>query len=482
MKKLTARVLALCLAICFVLCGTAFAQNEESFEALYYDTILSALIKNYQFEADSEKILRAVAEKVLSEHPEMLEELINITADQFDPYTDYLTASELTAFTQNLSQEYVGIGVTVRRMTGTVGIEAVLKNSPAYAAGLQNGDRFLEVDGKDVRDASIDELTTLVKGPEGTVVNLVIDRNGETLSFAVTRAAVQASSVAYEELEEGLGYLSIATFNDHTPTDVKEADTFFRSKGIKKLIIDLRDNPGGSLISVVETLGFFVPAGKTVVTTEYKSNPGRPYPLRSVGGLKTPYYKLAVLVNENTASAAELFAGNIRDYKLGTLIGETTFGKGTVQEFMGLLSTEEKEMGSIKLTMAEYVLPSGEKIHGKGITPDVYVTNKKVYIDESKLAPFEYQSIYQEGDAGAGVLALKQRFDLLGYYVGEVDETFDKELVLSVKAYQQAMGLPATGAMDIEVQIQFKNVLSEVKILVDRQLDTAIAHFAGSAK
>lgn len=476
MKKLTARVLALCLVICLTFGGTVFAQGEESFEALYFDTILSALYDNYQFEVDSEGILRAIAEKALSEHPEMLEELINAAADQFDPYTDYLTAGEMTAFSQSLSQEYVGIGVIVHRVTGAVGVESVIKNSPAFEAGLESGDRFLEVDGKDVRDASIDELTALVKGPEGTTVNLLIDRNGEMIHVTVTRAAVQASSVEYKELAEGIGYLSILTFNENTPKDVKEADTFFRSKRIKKLVVDLRDNPGGSLISVVETLGFFVPAGKTVVTTEYKSRPDRPHSLRSVGGLKRPYYKLAVLVNKNTASASEIFAGNIRDYKLGTLIGETTFGKGTVQEFMNLLSLDEHEMGSIKLTVAEYVLPNGEKIHGKGIEPDILVKNKKVRIDESEFAPFEYQGVYQEGDSGAGVLAIKQRFNLLGYYVGEIDENYDKELALSVKSYQKAAGLPVTGAMDIEMQIHFTNLLSEVRLLVDSQLDSAVAH------
>jgi len=479
MKHLCCKVLTLCLVLCLIFGGTVYAESPKGFEANYFDTILTAILDNYQFEADTEQILRAVTQKVLYEHPEMLEELINTTADNLDPYTDYFTPEELEGFTQILAQEYVGIGVSVRRASGAVMIEAVFKNGPAAVAGLQNGDRFLQVDGRDVTDMTIDELTSVVKGPEGTTVELVMDRGGQNMKFSVTRAAVQSSSVAYQDLGDGLGYLSISTFNSYTPADMKEADTFFREKGIKKLIVDLRDNPGGNLVSVVETLGYFVPAGKNVVTVEYKNRGNKPYPLRSVGHLKEPYYDVVVLTNSATASAAELFAGNIRDHGLGILIGLKTFGKGTVQEFMNLLSTDEHQMGSIKLTMAEYVLPGGEKIHGKGIEPGIRVQNRKEWFDDSKFEPFSYDGVYQEGDTGSSVLALKQRFELLGYYVGEVDEQYDRELTLSVRSFQKQVGLPATGVMDIETQILFQNLLKETRIVIDNQLDTAVEYLRG---
>jgi len=482
MKYVSKKVLSLCLSLLLVFGSvSAFAEAQQADAAAYFDAVLSGLFANYQFEADKEQILRAVAAKALTEHPEMLEDLIDTAADNFDPHTDYFTPDELDGFVQSMEPEYVGIGVTVKRMQGAVGVEAVIKGGPAELFGIQAGDLFLQVNGQDVTGCTVDDLTALVKGPEGTKVELVLKRGEQEISVSVPRAVVQSGSVYYRVLEDNIGYVSISVFNSMTPSGMAEADAFFREKGIKKLVVDLRDNPGGGLISVVETLGFFVPQGKTVVTTEYK-NSSYPHPLRSVGDLKAPYYELAVLINGGSASGSELFAGNVRDYKLGTLIGQTTHGKGTVQEFMGLLSTEERPMGKIKLTMGEYVLPGGEKVHGKGINPDIKVTNKKKDINTEEMEAFQFADAYQEGDKGSGVLAIKQRLDVLGYYTGEMDDVYDRELTLAVKSFQQRTGMPATGVMDIETQIFFNNILQEVRIEVDRQLDKAIEVLKGTQK
>ena len=139
-------------------------------------------------------------------------------------------------------------------------------------------------------------------------------------------------------------------------------------------------------------------------------------------------------------------------------------------------------MGQIKLTMAEYILPGGEKIHGKGIEPDIRILNRKVKLDTSEMEPLVYQDVYKEGDQGASVLALKQRFSVMGYFVGELDDVYDRELALAVKQFQQRVGLPDTGTMDIETQILFGNVIQESRVLQDRQLEKALEVLKGTAK
>ncbi len=456
-------------------CGAAAAEEaaDGEYAVAYYNSVLSGLLRNYKFEVDGEKIARAVAIAALKEHPELLESLIDTTADQFDKFTDYYTPEEMLDFTTSLNEEYVGIGVSIQRVSGGVEIASVFVGGPADSAGLRAGDRIIRVDNQDVTGYTVNELVAVVRGEAGTTVELTVAREQETLTVTVTREAVNEHSVNYTVMDNGIGYMRISVFNGTTPTEVAEADAFFRGKKIKKLIIDLRDNPGGDLLSVVNSLGFFVPQGKTVVTIDYKDS-DRKYSMRSVGDVKTPYYQLSVLINENSASGAELFAGNIRDYKLGKLVGVTTYGKGTVQEFMRLHNTPTQPMGQIKLTVAEYILPGGDCVNKVGIKPDYWVANHKELLKTDDMADMEFGADYGEGTVGNGVLALKQRFDAMGYFVGEINDQYDRELTLAVKQFQEAAGLPVNGIMDMDTQTLFANVVREVRVLIDDQLEEAV--------
>lgn len=474
MKKIK-RLAAFLLAGCLLMgCGAAAAAEVDGdYATAYYNSIFSGLLRNYKFEADGLAIARAVATAALQEHPELLESLIDATADGFDKFTDYYTPEEMLEFTTSLNEEYVGIGVSIQRASGAVEIASVFVGGPADVAGLRAGDKILKVDDRDVTDCTVNELVELVRGESGTTVQLTVGREEETLTVSVTRAAVNEHSVSYSIMDNGMGYMRISVFNGTTAGEVAEADAFFRDRKVKKLIIDLRDNPGGDLLSVVNCLGFFVPQGKTVVTIDYK-DPDKKYSMRSVGDVKTPYYKLAVLINENSASGAELFAGNIRDYKLGTLVGVTSYGKGTVQEFMRLHNTPDQAMGQIKLTVAEYILPNGDCVNKVGIKPDIWVANHKELLNTDEMAEMEFGPDYGEGTVGNGVLALKQRFEAMGYFVGEVNDQYDRELTLAVKQFQEAAGLPTSGIMDMDTQTMFANVVREVRVLIDDQLEEAI--------
>ncbi len=483
MKQIAKRVFLLVLTALLTLsCLVAYGE-ELSYESAYFDMVLSGLIKNYKFEADTEGMAREFAKIILEEHPEKLPELIKIASGKLDQHSIYYPPEELQAFMNAYRSEYVGIGVMIQRALGAVEIVTVFKGSTAAAAGLQVGDRFLEVNGQDVTGFTVEELTGLIKGMPETTLTVTVLRGEERLNFTVTRGAVNANTVSHFELENGVGYMQITSFNGTTPGEVDYADEYFRGKRIKKLIIDLRDNPGGDMISVVQSLGAFVPRGKNVVSIEY-ARPERNTTLRSVGKVsKRPYYDtIVVLINENSASGAELFAGNIRDYQLGTLVGVTTYGKGTMQEFLNLPPIGEVDLGAIKVTTAEYVLPNGEHINGKGLRPDVWETNRTVRFDDSEMEPLDFMRDYKEGDSGKGVLALKQRFDAAGYFVGEVNETFDYELTLTVKQFQKQHNLPETGVVDYLTLRQFGQYLDEVKFLIDEQFQKALELVQGTSE
>ncbi|MBQ4517568.1 MAG: PDZ domain-containing protein [Clostridia bacterium] len=477
MKRMK-RILACLLAMIMLIgCQSVMAEEQTgTFEAFYFDYVYDTLIQNFKFEANTEDMVKAIVTTVLNKHPEMLEELIDVSSDYFDKHTDYMSKKESEGFKQAFNAEYVGIGISVVRVQGTVEVESVFTGGPADKAGIQVGDRFLQVDGVDVSECTVNELVERVRGEAGSSVRLTLGRGDEIVEVTVTRSAVQQNSVAYKELEKGLGYLYISVFNSSTPAGVKEADAFFKLRGISKVIIDLRDNPGGDVYSVVESLGYFVPQGKTVVSFDYRIKE-RNSSLRSVGDVKkSSGYKLAVLIDGGSASGAELFAGNIRDYKLGKLIGSRTYGKGTMQEMLNLLDNGEYTLGNIKLTTAEFILPGGDKIHGVGIQPDIYVVNRIVSLNTDNMESMEFGLNLQEGDSGKAVLAVKQRFDALGYDVGEVNEQYDHNLTLAVKTFQEAAGLPKNGIMDMDTETLLSSVISEARVLMDDQLERAIEY------
>ena len=475
MKQMTKKLLVVLLAVMMIFgCSVTYAE-EANFESHYFNAVFASILANYKFEVDTASLASELADIILTKHPEMLEELIDKTSQHMDKYSDYYTPDELTEFANIFNASYVGIGVVVQRSIGAVSIVSVTSGSSAAAVGLMAGDRIIKVNGVDVTDYSVNELTPLIKGEEGTEVQITVQRGDLELTKTVKRAPIRGNTIGYQKLESGIGYLQIASFNSTTPAEMGNADMYFRNNRIKKLIIDLRNNPGGEMISVVHTLNYFVPKGKTVISIEY-ANQKRNTSLRSVGDVvKKPYYEdIVVLINGESASGAELFAGNIRDYKLGKLLGVQTLGKGTVQEFINLQTVGDAELGAVKLTTAEYVLPGGEHINGTGITPDHWVANRRIRLDEANMAPLNMLRDYKEGDKDYGVLALKQRFNATGYFVGEINDIYDRELVISVREYQKAKGLEPTGNMDYETLLQFRQDIENYRVEVDDQLNTAM--------
>lgn len=283
-----------------------------------------------------------------------------------DKYTTYYTKEETDELFQSVSGEFFGVGALLSKdyNTGLITITQVYKDSPAEKAGIQAGDVLYQVDDKEITDESLDEIVTWIKGDKGTEVTLHVMRGSETLKLTAVRDTVQTMTVQHEMKEDGIGYIYIQEFDRVTYEQFQEALSDLEAQGMKGLVIDIRNNPGGNLDTVVEMLRLILPEG-TIVSTKDRSGKTEEFTCDGEHEFQKP---LAVLVNQYSASASEIFAGAVKDYGIGQIVGVTTYGKGVVQEIIGL-----NDGTSVKITTSEYFPPSGESINEKGITPDVEV-------------------------------------------------------------------------------------------------------------
>lgn len=281
-----------------------------------------------------------------------------------DPYSDYYTEDEYNDLMQTLTGNYAGIGALLQKdvKTGEVTITKVYDNTPAEKEGLLAGDSIVSADGNAAVDEDLDIFVQHIRGEAGTDVKLVINRDGEKLDITCTRASIATPTVEHQMLKGNVGYIAVSQFTEHTYDDFVAAYEDLESQGMEAIVFDMRNNGGGLVDSVVDMLDYILPEG-TVVYTMDKAGNREDYTSKASSYKSIP---ITVLVNENTASAAEIFTGAIRDFDYGTIIGTTTFGKGIVQ------STIPLEDGSaLKLTTQTYYTPSGDSIQGKGIDPDV---------------------------------------------------------------------------------------------------------------
>ncbi len=282
-----------------------------------------------------------------------------------DKYTMYYTADEYKALKESTNGKFYGIGA-VCQLSGEGGVLLVdvYDNGAGYQAGLRSGDRVVNVDGRDITDMELSSAVALIKGDKGTSVTLEVIRGTERLTFSAVRDAVEAKTVSYTLLDNNIGYISISQFDDETTKQFKAAVEDLQSQGMKGLVIDIRNNPGGLLDTVVGMLKYMLPDG-LIVYTEDKQGNRKEYKGQDNDEFNLP---LAVIVNGNSASASEIFAGAIQDYGKGTIIGTQTYGKGIVQTVKPLT-----DGSAIKFTIAKYFTPKGQDIHGKGVTPDMVV-------------------------------------------------------------------------------------------------------------
>lgn len=349
-------------AVLIAVVGSRFAVDNEPADQVLdslqsgntsgskLSTIINVIENYYYQDVDSEALVNGIYKGVVSS----LE----------DPYSEYYTADEYKDLMATLTGNYAGIGALLQKNleTGAVTITKVYAGTPAEKSGLQAGDSIVSADGHLATDEGLDAFVQRIRGKEGTDVELLISRNDEELTVTCTRASIATPTVEYKMLEGNVGYIAVSQFTEHTYDDFKAAYEDLENQGMTSVIYDMRNNGGGLVDSVVSMLDYLLPEGIVVYTMD-KNGTREDYTSDATQQEPLP---MVVLVNENTASAAEIFTGAIRDFKYGTIIGSTTFGKGIVQSTIPL-----SDGSALKLTTQTYYTPSGDSIHGKGIAPDI---------------------------------------------------------------------------------------------------------------
>jgi len=300
---------------------------------------------------------------------ESMDSAINGLLQSLDPYSAYMSPEIFNEMQTETSGEFGGLGIEVGMESGVVKVISPIDDTPASRAGIKAGDYIVKIDNIQVQGKSLSEAVDLMRGPVGSGIELTIRRRGEkkALTFKITREVIQIQSVKSELLEKDIGYIRLTSFNENSGKQIeKNIKNLEKNNNIKSYILDLRNNPGGLLSQAIKISDFFLDSGEIVSTKSRKKSENRKW-FANEGDL-TKGKTLIVLINYGSASASEIVAGALKDHKRAVLLGENSYGKGSVQSIIPL-----KNNGAIRLTVAKYYLPSGKSISEVGVSPDIEI-------------------------------------------------------------------------------------------------------------
>jgi len=294
---------------------------------------------------------------------------INGVLQSLDPYSAYMTPESFKNMTTETSGEFGGLGIEVGMEAGVVKVISPIDNSPAYRVGVKAGDYIVKINDIQVQGKSLSEAVELMRGPVGSDIVITVRRRGlkKALTFTIKREIIEVASVKSELKEKNIGYIRLTSFNDNSGDQIKDKiREFKKNKDIKSYILDLRNNPGGLLSQAIKISDYFLDKGEIVSTKSRKSSENRKWFAKEGDILNGDTF--IVLINYGSASASEIVAGSLKDHKRAILIGERTYGKGSVQSIIPL-----RNEGAIRLTVSKYYLPSGQSISDIGVAPDFIV-------------------------------------------------------------------------------------------------------------
>ena len=342
-----------------------------SFLFIYLNAAKSAETNIYQkidlFGEVLEKINKEYVDEI--NQSESMDSAINGLLQSLDPYSAYMSPEIFNEMQTETSGEFGGLGIEVGMESGVVKVISPIDDTPASRAGIKAGDYIVKINNIQVQGKSLSEAVDLMRGPVGSGIELTIRRRGEkkALTFKIIREVIQIQSVKSELLEEDIGYIRLTSFNENSGKQVeKNIKDLEKKNNIKSYILDLRNNPGGLLSQAIKISDFFLNNGEIVSTKSRKASENRKW-FASEGDL-TKGKTLIVLINYGSASASEIVAGALKDHKRAILLGENSYGKGSVQSIIPL-----KNDGAIRLTVAKYYLPSGKSISEVGVSPDIEI-------------------------------------------------------------------------------------------------------------
>ena len=338
---------------------------------------------NFAYSAESNiykkiDLFGEVLEKINKEYvdeinqSESMDSAINGLLQSLDPYSAYMSPEIFNEMQTETSGEFGGLGIEVGMESGVVKVISPIDNTPASKAGIKAGDYIIKIDNVQVQGRSLSEAVDLMRGPVGSSINLTIRRIGQkkALNFNIIREIIEIRSVRAEILKKNIGYIRLTSFNENSSEQIRDQiKKFEKSQNVNSYILDLRNNPGGLLSQAIKVSDFFLNNGEIVSTKSRKASENRKW-FAKKGDLingKT----LIILINYGSASASEIVAGALKDHKRAIILGENSYGKGSVQSIIPL-----KNKGAIRLTVAKYYLPSGKSISEVGVSPDIEISEE----------------------------------------------------------------------------------------------------------
>ncbi len=468
MKK---RLLALIFAGMMLL-GSAASAETISWG---YDTFerLSSFGANLYIDESitSEYLMTEALKKVINEKPELATELIKAAFSSLDEYSEFYTSEEYSLFKKNIDKIVYGIGVVIQQDGDYITVMSCMEDGGAKEAGVQAGDKIAKVNGVDVKGASVDKVQDMIVGELGTQVTVTFLREDKEFEFTITRKEVRGQTVGSQILKGNIGYITIVNFAQKTAEEFAEILWQFNQVGITDIILDLRNNPGGYLDPAIAIAQMTVPEG-TIVKTAFRDGAAGG---EVVSKLANPKYKFCVLINRNTASAAEVLASALGESGVGHLVGEISYGKGVIQSMF-----EMPDGSAFKITTGRYFTRNGHDINGNGIEPHEFVDNTTKPINLKKFHTFDYKTKPYIGDVSNNVRAAKERLKVMGYYSGSINDTFEPEFHNVIYKFQEENGLGAYGVLDIATQVKMENIFYKIEVEYDDQLVYAYEYFGGN--
>jgi carboxyl-terminal processing protease len=481
------RVVLLCL-ISLLFTGIAGAYSQQKDLIDFQESIIDLIDETFLDDIDRIELIQNALKGLFGE---------------LDNYSVFYTPKEANEFLLGMKGTYRGVGIVIGKMEEFIMVTKVFSASPAEKTGIWAGDRIVSVDGQDIIGSSTDEAASLIRGEEGTTVTLEILRDGEEELFLldVVRDEIKINPVTYEIMGD-VGYISVYSFNMNLADYFGKALESFDKEGIKKIILDLRNNPGGEVGQAVALGEHFIPHG-IITTLNYKSEMKEDEEFYSY--LLRPRYELVVLVNGMSASASEIIAGAVQDTGVGTLVGTTTFGKSRVQNLIPLLTPsafrkyekqiglpivdgyqlitdyniaplESELIGWCKMTTGEYLTPNGRRIDGTGIEPDIFVEDYELIedIDINSIQDLEEKYPRELGSESFETYSAERMLRILGYTIENPDMILDELTLTAIADFQSKNSLYLSGALDTPTQRALNLSIRELRPKVDTQLAKAL--------
>jgi carboxyl-terminal processing protease len=337
----------------------AYGANDDIYEKIdLFSEVLDKINKEYVDKIDQNKTMDAA---------------INGVLQSLDPYSSYMSPEIFNDMQTETSGEFGGLGIEVGMEAGVVKVISPIDNTPASKAGVKAGDYIVKIDGNQVQGKSLTEAVETMRGPVGSEIEITVRRRGikKALIFNITREVIEIQSVKSKIIDKNIGYIRLTQFNENSSSQIKKTITELKKKQIRGYIFDLRNNPGGLLSQAITISDFFLDHGEIVSTKSRRKSENRKWFAKK--GDLIDGKPLIIITNYGSASASEIVAGALKDHKRAIILGERSYGKGSVQSIIPL-----KNKGAIRLTISKYYLPSGKSISEVGVIPDIEI------IEESK--------------------------------------------------------------------------------------------------